>query len=158
VRRGMATPEHILRAGPLPTWLDLDPAAPEREVAVAIRSQLEGYRKEYEAYHARHASAGERPLDDWAKVVLAPGLGMITASREKRGAITANLCYRAVLETMANAEAIDSFQFLPEADVFEFEHWPLERRKVDEQDERERKSLLLPRHIAVVIGAGSGIG
>ena len=158
VRRGMATPEHILRAGPLPTWLDLDPSAPEREVAMAIRSQLEGYRKEYEAYHARHASAGERPLDDWAKVVLAPGLGMITASRDKRGAITANLCYRAVLETMVNAEAIDSFQFLSEADVFEFEHWPLERRKVDEQDEKERKSLLLPRHVAIVIGAGSGIG
>jgi rhamnose utilization protein RhaD (predicted bifunctional aldolase and dehydrogenase)/NAD(P)-dependent dehydrogenase (short-subunit alcohol dehydrogenase family) len=158
VRRGMATPEHILRAGPLPTWLDLDPSAPAGEIAAAVRSQLEGYRKEYEAYHARHASAGEQPLDDWAKVVLAPGLGMITASRDKRGAVTANLCYRAVLETMANAEVIDAFQFLSEADVFEFEHWPLERRKVDEQDEREKASLLLSRHVAVVIGAGSGIG
>jgi len=157
-RRGMATPEHILRAGPLPAWLDLDPSAPAGETATAIRSQLDRYRKEYEAYHARHASAGEQPLDDWAKVVLAPGLGMITASRDKRGAVTANLCYRAVLETMANAEAIDAFQFLSESDVFEFEHWPLERRKIDEQDEREKKSLLLPRHVAVVIGAGSGIG
>jgi rhamnose utilization protein RhaD (predicted bifunctional aldolase and dehydrogenase)/NAD(P)-dependent dehydrogenase (short-subunit alcohol dehydrogenase family) len=158
VGRGMATPEHILRAGPLPAWLELDPAAPPGQIAAAIRSQLGGCRKEYEAYHARHASAGERPLDDWAKVVLAPGLGMITASRDKRGAVTANLCYRAVLETMANAEAIDSFQFLSEADVFEFEHWPLERRKVDEQDEREKASLLLSRHVAVVVGAGSGIG
>jgi rhamnose utilization protein RhaD (predicted bifunctional aldolase and dehydrogenase)/NAD(P)-dependent dehydrogenase (short-subunit alcohol dehydrogenase family) len=157
-RRGMATPEHILRAGALPAWLDLDLSAPADEMAAAVRSQLGRQRKEYEEYHARHASQGERPLDDWAKVVLAPGLGMITASRDKRGAITANLCYRAVLETMANAEAIDAFQFISEADVFEFEHWPLERRKVDEQDERERASLLLPRHVVVVIGAGSGIG
>jgi rhamnose utilization protein RhaD (predicted bifunctional aldolase and dehydrogenase)/NAD(P)-dependent dehydrogenase (short-subunit alcohol dehydrogenase family) len=157
-RRGMATPEHILRAGPLPAWLDLDLSAPTDEMAAAVRSQLGRQRTEYDEYHARHASQGERPLDDWAKVVLAPGLGMITASRDKRGAITANLCYRAVLETMANAEAIDAFQFIPEADVFEFEHWPLERRKVDEQDERERASLLLPRHVVVVIGAGSGIG
>jgi rhamnose utilization protein RhaD (predicted bifunctional aldolase and dehydrogenase)/NAD(P)-dependent dehydrogenase (short-subunit alcohol dehydrogenase family) len=157
-RRGMATPEHILRAGALPAWLDLDLSAPTDEMAAAVRSQLGRQRKEYEEYHARHASQGERPLDDWAKVVLAPGLGMITASRDKRGAITANLCYRAVLETMANAEAIDAFQFISEADVFEFEHWPLERRKVDEQDERERASLLLPRHVVVVIGAGSGIG
>jgi rhamnose utilization protein RhaD (predicted bifunctional aldolase and dehydrogenase)/NAD(P)-dependent dehydrogenase (short-subunit alcohol dehydrogenase family) len=158
VRRGMATPEHILRAGTLPAWLDLDPSTPTDKIAAAIRSQLGRYRKEYEAYHARHASTGERPLDDWAKVVLAPGLGMITASRDKSGAVTANLCYRSVLETMANAEAIDAFQFLSEADVFEFEHWPLERRKVEEQDEREKASLLLPRHVAVVIGAGSGIG
>ena len=156
--RGMATPEHILRAGTLPVWLDLDPSAPAVEMAAEVRSQLGRQRKEYEGYHARHASDGVRPLDDWAKVVLAPGLGMITASRDKRSAVTANLCYRAVLETIANAEAIDTFQFLSEADVFEFEHWALERRKVDEQDEKERASLLLPRHVAVVIGAGSGIG
>jgi NAD(P)-dependent dehydrogenase (short-subunit alcohol dehydrogenase family) len=83
---------------------------------------------------------------------------MITASRDKRSAITANLCYRAVLEAMANADAIGAFQFIPEAEVFEFEHWPLERRKIDEQDAKERASLLLPRHVAVIIGAGSGIG
>ncbi|HYJ31854.1 MAG TPA: SDR family oxidoreductase, partial [Candidatus Binatia bacterium] len=95
---------------------------------------------------------------DWAKVVLVPGLGMITASRDKRGAVTANLCYRAVLETIANAESLGGFRFIPESDVFEFERWPLERRKVDEQDAKERKSLLLSRHVAVVIGGGSGIG
>jgi rhamnose utilization protein RhaD (predicted bifunctional aldolase and dehydrogenase)/NAD(P)-dependent dehydrogenase (short-subunit alcohol dehydrogenase family) len=156
--RGMATPEHILRAGRLPTWLNVDPSAPDDATTEAVRSQLGRQRKEYEDYHARHATGGEPPLDDWAKVVLAPGLGLITASRDKRGAVTANLCYRAVLETMANAEAIDTFHFLSEADVFEFEHWPLERRKIDEQDKRERASLLLPRHVAVVIGAGSGIG
>jgi rhamnose utilization protein RhaD (predicted bifunctional aldolase and dehydrogenase)/NAD(P)-dependent dehydrogenase (short-subunit alcohol dehydrogenase family) len=158
VRRGMATPEHILRAGRLPVWLDFDPSAPADAIADTVRIQLAQQRKEYEDYHARHASAGDHPLEDWAKVVLAPGLGMITASRDKRGAVTANLCYRAVLETIANAEAIERFQFIPEAEVFEFEHWPLERRKIDEQDARERASLLLPRHVAVVIGAGSGIG
>ncbi len=158
VRRGMATPEHILRAGPFPAWLDLDLSAPAGAMVETVRSQLVRQRQDYESYHARHAAKGERPLADWAKVVLAPGLGMITAFRDKRGAVTANLCYRAVLETIANAEAIDAFQFLSEADVFEFEHWALERRKVDEQDEKERASLLLPRHVAIVIGAGSGIG
>ena len=95
---------------------------------------------------------------DWAKVVLVPGLGVITAFSDKRGAVTANLCYRAVLETIENAEAVDRFEFLPEADVFEFEHWPLERRKVEEQIARDRATRLLPRHIVVVIGGGSGIG
>ena len=66
-------------------------------------------------------------------MVLVPGLGVITAFSDKRNAVTANLCYRAVLEIIANAEAVDRFEFIPEADVFEFEHWPLERRKVEEQ-------------------------
>jgi len=149
VRRGMATPEHILRSGRVPLWVD-----PARD----IRPQLVEQREQYEAYHARYATHGERPLDDWAKVVLAPGLGMITAGRDKRSAVTANLCYRATLEAIVNAESIDRFTFLSDADVFAFEHWPLERRKIDEQDAKERDAVLLPRHIAVIIGAGSGIG
>ena len=56
------------------------------------------------------------------------------------------------------AEALGGFEFLPEAEIFAFEHWPLERRKVDEEIDRERKALLLPRRIAVIIGGGSGIG
>jgi rhamnose utilization protein RhaD (predicted bifunctional aldolase and dehydrogenase)/NAD(P)-dependent dehydrogenase (short-subunit alcohol dehydrogenase family) len=157
-RRGMATPEHLLRAGRLPVWLDLDPKVPAEQVAGRVRSQLEAARAEYEQYHQRHAGAGERPLDDWAKVVLAPGLGVITAFTDKRGAATANLCYRAVLETIANSEAVDRFEFIPEQDVFEFEHWPLERRKIEEQIAKERATKLLPRHVVVIIGGGSGIG
>jgi len=158
VRRGMATPEHLLRAGRLPIWLDLDLTTRADQVAGQVRSQLAGARAEYEEYHRRYATAGERPLDDWAKVVLAPGLGVITAFTDKRSAVTANLCYRAVLESIANAEAVDHFEFIPEADVFEFEHWPLERRKVEEQIAKERATRLLPRRVAVVIGGGSGIG
>src|SRR5437899_2321025 len=37
VRRGMATPEHILRAGRLPLWLELDPSAPPDQVGAAVR-------------------------------------------------------------------------------------------------------------------------
>ena len=158
VRRGMATPEHVLRAGRLPVWLPLDVSAPDERLLAEARSGLAAARAEYEAYHRRHAAAGEAPLDDWAKVILAPGLGLIAASSDKRGAVTADLCYRAVLETIGNAELLDRFEFLSEAEVFEFEHWPLERRKVDEQLARDRATRLLPRHVAVVIGGGSGIG
>jgi rhamnose utilization protein RhaD (predicted bifunctional aldolase and dehydrogenase)/NAD(P)-dependent dehydrogenase (short-subunit alcohol dehydrogenase family) len=150
--RGMATPEHLLRAGRLPVILR------EAKNPSTLRSQLAAARSQYEAYHRRYAGAGESPLDDWAKVILIPGVGMVTAFSDKRNAVTANLCYRAVLETIANAETIDRFQFIPEKDVYEFEHWPLERRKIDEQIARERATRLLPRHVALIIGGGSGIG
>jgi rhamnose utilization protein RhaD (predicted bifunctional aldolase and dehydrogenase)/NAD(P)-dependent dehydrogenase (short-subunit alcohol dehydrogenase family) len=158
IGRGMGTPEHLLRAGRLPVWLDLDLAAPAEALVSQVRSRLAAARAEYEAYHARHAAPGEKPLDDWAKVVLAPGLGLITAFTDKRSAVTANLCYRATLEAIAGAEAVDRFEFLPERDVFEFEHWSLERRKVDETIARERAGKELPRHVVVIIGGGSGIG
>jgi NAD(P)-dependent dehydrogenase (short-subunit alcohol dehydrogenase family) len=154
----MATPEHLLRAGRLPVWLDLDLAAPGNQLADQVRSRMAAARAEYEEYHRRHAAPGERPLDDWAKVVLAPGLGLITAFSDKRSAVTANLCYRATLEAIAGAEAVERFEFIAERDVFEFEHWPLERRKVEEQSARDRAGKELPRHVVVVIGGGSGIG
>jgi rhamnose utilization protein RhaD (predicted bifunctional aldolase and dehydrogenase)/NAD(P)-dependent dehydrogenase (short-subunit alcohol dehydrogenase family) len=156
--RGMATPEHLLRAGRLPVWLDLDLASPPDALVGQVRACLAAARSEYEAYHARHAAASEKPLDDWAKVVLAPGLGLITAFTDKRNAVTANLCYRATLAAIEGAEAVDGFRFLPEADVFEFEHWPLERRKVEETIARERSGKELPRHVVVIVGGGSGIG
>ncbi|HEY6060102.1 MAG TPA: SDR family oxidoreductase [Gemmatimonadales bacterium] len=158
VGTGMATPEHILRAGRRPLWLELDWSAPPERAAESVRRRIAELRTEYEAYHGRHAPAGTPPIADWAKVVLVPGLGMITAGRDQRGATTANLCYRAVLETIANAEAIDHFTFLSEADVFEFEHWPLERRKVEEQAVRDRATLLAPGQVVVVVGGASGIG
>jgi rhamnose utilization protein RhaD (predicted bifunctional aldolase and dehydrogenase)/NAD(P)-dependent dehydrogenase (short-subunit alcohol dehydrogenase family) len=156
--RGMATPEHLLRAGRLPVRLDLDLAATPDALVARVRSEIASAREEYEQYHRRHAGPDQRPLADWAKVVLVPGLGLITAFSDKRSAVTANLCYRATLEAIAGAEAVDRFQFLDEADVFEFEHWPLERRKVEETLARERAAKELPRHVVVVIGGGSGIG
>ncbi|HYF39622.1 MAG TPA: SDR family oxidoreductase, partial [Gemmatimonadales bacterium] len=151
-RRGMATPEHLLRAGRLPVVLR------ETNDLASVTSQIAAARAEYEDYHRRYAAPGERPLDDWAKVILVPGVGVITAFSDKRNAVTANVCYRAVLETIANAEAVDRFEFLAEKDVFEFEHWPLERRKIEEQIARDRATRLLTRHVAVIIGGGSGIG
>jgi rhamnose utilization protein RhaD (predicted bifunctional aldolase and dehydrogenase)/NAD(P)-dependent dehydrogenase (short-subunit alcohol dehydrogenase family) len=156
--RGMATPEHLLRAGRLPVRLDLDLSAPTDALIERVRSQVASARQEYEQYHARHAGPDQWPLDDWAKVVLVPGLGLITAFSDTRSAVTANLCYRATLAAIAGAEAVDRFQFLEEADVFEFEHWPLERRKVEEALARDRTTKELPRHVVVVIGGGSGIG
>jgi rhamnose utilization protein RhaD (predicted bifunctional aldolase and dehydrogenase)/NAD(P)-dependent dehydrogenase (short-subunit alcohol dehydrogenase family) len=156
--RGMATPEHLLRAGRLPVRLDLALGASPDALVEQVRTQISAAREEYVQYHHRHAGPDQPPLDDWAKVVLVPGLGLITAFSDKRSALTANLCYRATLEAITGAEAVDRFQSLDESDVFEFEHWPLERRKVEETLARERDTKELPRQVAVVIGGGSGIG
>ena len=124
-----------------------------------MRSQLAAARAEYEAYHRRHAAPGERPLDDWAKVVLVPGLGLITAFTDKRSAVTANLCYRATLEAIDGAEAVDRFQFICPSGTCSSSstgRWSggRSRRPIA----RERAGKELPRHVVVVIGGGSGIG
>ena len=111
-RRGMATPEHLLRAGRLPVWLDLDLAAPEDRLAGQVRSQLAAARAEYEEYHGRHAGGRRAPARR-----LGQGRAGSRARHDHRlqrqaSAVTANLCYRAVLETIENAEAVDRFEFI----------------------------------------------
>ncbi len=156
-QRGMTTPEHILRAGRLPVWLPLDlNASPDTLVAEA-RKRISEAHTGYLQYHERHADQ-QAPLTDWAKVLLVPGLGMITAFKDKKSARTANACYRAGMTSIENAEALDAFEFIAEDEVFQFEHWPLERRKIEESIKRERDALLVTRHVVVIIGGGSGIG
>ncbi|MDN5849079.1 MAG: SDR family oxidoreductase [Nitrococcus sp.] len=157
-QRGMTTPEHILRAGRLPVWLDLDLDACDEHITRCAREQLAAAHQQYLAYHERQARADLAPLSDWAKVVLVPGLGMVTAFKDKNSALTANTCYRAGMESIENAEAAGGFRFLSDEQVFEFEYWPLERRKVDAAIQRELSQQLLPRHVVVIIGGASGIG
>ena len=59
------------------------------------------------------------------------------------------------MQVMANAEAVERFAFLSDADACEMEYWPLERRKIEE-GAKTRKDL--DGKVAVIIGAASGIG
>jgi rhamnulose-1-phosphate aldolase/alcohol dehydrogenase len=150
--RGMATPEHILRCGRLPLVVEADLAAlAPGEAARVLREALDRFEAEYRAAFAR---AGLRApmLDPLPKVALLPGLGLVTAMKDKAGARLGNLCYRHVMRVMEAAEALGGFRFLGEADAFEFEYWPLELAKLG-QPERE-----LSRRVALVTGAASGIG
>ena len=81
-----------------------------------------------------------------------PGLGLVTAMKDKANAVVGNLCYRHVMRVMEAAEGLGGFEFIGEKDALEIEYWPLELAKLN-QPERE-----LSRQVALVTGAASGIG
>jgi rhamnose utilization protein RhaD (predicted bifunctional aldolase and dehydrogenase)/NAD(P)-dependent dehydrogenase (short-subunit alcohol dehydrogenase family) len=143
--RGVMTPEHIMRAGRRP--LVASPTADETRAA--IRAAHEDY--------VRYAAANSQPtpIADWLKVVAIPGVGAFYAGKDRRNALIAGECYRATMESIAGAEAVERFESLPEADACEMEYWPLERRKIDESA-RSRRNL--EGKIAIVTGGASGIG
>lgn len=151
--RGVATPEHILRSGRRPLVLEFDPDQDEAALKERARRALRRFRAEYEEYV--RAQGGGEPLPDYLKTVLIPGVGMVCAGKDRRSALVAAACYRATLEAMAGAEAVDRFQFLSDADAFQVEYWPLERRKVEEGAKAQREC---EGKVVVVIGAASGIG
>ncbi len=147
--RGVMTPEHILRAGVRPLVItDIETARKmPASVAEAIRHARVGYVR-----YAKDNGQSE-PIPDWLKVIAVPGVGVFYAGKDRRNALVAGDCYRATMEAMAGAEAVEEFAFLSDADTCEMEYWPLERRKIAEAARKD-----LDGKIALVIGGASGIG
>ena len=152
-RRGVMTPEHILRAGVGPLVLDVaagDAADGRKE---RVRDAVREFR---DAYAQTRRELGQpEPIPDFLKTVVVPGVGLVYAGKDRRSALTAAECYRATMRAMAGAEAVEAFKFLSDADACEMEYWPLERRKVEEAAATRRD---LEGRIALVVGAASGIG
>ncbi len=151
--RGMMTPEHILRCGVRPLLLRLDLNGPVEELKQAARDAIRSLRGSYLSYAT--ANGQTTPIPDYLKVVTVPGLGLICAGKDRRLALIAVECYAATLKAIAGAEAVESFEFLSDADACAMEYWPLERRKVEESAKSRAE---LEGRIAFVIGAASGIG
>src|SRR5204862_3032823 len=87
-------------------------------------------------------------------VILIPGLGMIAFGKDKsESRITAEF-YSCAVEVMRGAEAIDQYIALPQQEAFDIEYWLLEEAKLRRMPPEKE----LARQVAVVIGAGSGIG
>lgn len=152
--RGMSTPEHILRCGRVPLILgaDLSKMTPA-DARAAIDGAMDAYEAATRATYARQRERAAAPmLDPVPRVALLPGVGLVTAMKDKANAEVGNLCYRHVMRVMDAAESLGGFRFLDEGDAVEFEYWPLELAKLN-APERE-----LSRRVALVTGAASGIG
>jgi rhamnulose-1-phosphate aldolase/alcohol dehydrogenase len=152
--RGMVTPEHILRCGRVPLYVDADLGAlPLAEATRAVAAGLDGYADAARASFARHrALTAAEMLPPVPRVVLLPGLGVVGAMKDKTNAALATLCYAHGARVMTAAEELGGFQFLDEADGLAIEYWSLEMAKL-KQAERE-----LAGHVALVTGGASGIG
>ncbi|HVU51986.1 MAG TPA: SDR family oxidoreductase [Polyangia bacterium] len=152
--RGMVTPEHILRCGRLPMYVDADLGAlPLEEASRALAASLEAYAAAARGSFARHRGRiAAEMLPPVPRVAILPGLGVVGAMKDKANAALATLCYAHGVRVMTAAERLGGFQFLDEADGLDIEYWSLEMAKL-KASERE-----LGGHVALVTGGASGIG
>jgi rhamnulose-1-phosphate aldolase/alcohol dehydrogenase len=153
-QRGPATPDHLLNTKRLPLFIAGAHARNGAPLAERAAEALDGYRAEYAAYVARHNTQRYPQLEATPRVVLVPGLGMFTVGADARRAGIANEIYHHTIGIIAAAEAAGGYQTLSEADAFDAEYWPLELYKLTLQPPEQE----LARRVALVTGAGGGIG
>jgi rhamnulose-1-phosphate aldolase/alcohol dehydrogenase len=152
---GTSCPDHFLRTKVRPMVLDLPPAAPLEDVVARLRELHTAYRAEYQAYYERYATPDSPPMRGAdPAIVLVPGIGMFSYGADKQTARVAGEFYLNAINVMRGAEAISSYQPIPESEKFRIEYWDLEEAKL----RRRPKPKPLAGRIALVTGGGSGIG
>ncbi|MYR96180.1 MULTISPECIES: bifunctional aldolase/short-chain dehydrogenase [unclassified Streptomyces] len=152
---GTSCPDHFLRTKVRPLVLDLPPTAELDSVIRRLGELHATYREEYAAYYARHAEPGSpamRGADP--AIVLVPGVGMFSFGKDKQTARVAGEFYLNAVNVMRGAEAVSAYTPIEEAEKFRIEYWELEEAKL----RRMPKAKPLATRIALVTGAGSGIG
>jgi rhamnose utilization protein RhaD (predicted bifunctional aldolase and dehydrogenase)/NAD(P)-dependent dehydrogenase (short-subunit alcohol dehydrogenase family) len=151
---GCATPDHVIRTKRFPLVLDLAEAS--GDVCGYIAKQLAVYRAEYRSYVARQSARKGivvKPLDPDPRVLLVPGIGLITAGESDRAARICADVYEHTIAVIERAQAIDRYEVLPEDDLFDMEYWSLEQAKLGSAAARP-----LDGRIVYVSGAAHGIG
>ncbi|MFJ9242043.1 bifunctional aldolase/short-chain dehydrogenase [Streptomyces sp. NPDC101776] len=152
---GTSCPDHFLRTKVRPLVLDLPPTAPLDEAIARLKELHSVYREEYAAYYQRHAlpdSPAMRGADP--AIVLIPGVGMFSFGKDKQTARVAGEFYVNAINVMHGAEAVSAYAPIEESEKFRIEYWALEEAKL----QRMPKPKPLATRIALVTGAGSGIG
>lgn len=173
-QRGTPTPDHVIRTKRVPLVLHLDAAArdatddgetgtatagtalDDAAIAHEIETKLEAYRAEYRAYVAQQAAAKGRtvkPLDPDPRVILIPGLGLVTAGTTPKEASIAADLHEHLIDVVEMAETIGRYEVLPLGDVFDMEYWSLEQAKLGKSSPKP-----LDGRVVIVTGAASGIG
>jgi rhamnose utilization protein RhaD (predicted bifunctional aldolase and dehydrogenase)/NAD(P)-dependent dehydrogenase (short-subunit alcohol dehydrogenase family) len=139
--RGPATPDHVIRTKRLPM----------------IGRDLEAYSKTYKKYFDRLSRKSKHPLtilDSAPRVILDQELGLLTVGKTATETTIVEDIYRHTIGIILRAERLESWQALPQQDIFDVEYWELEQAKL-------RKVGTSPEfqgEVVLITGAASGIG
>jgi rhamnose utilization protein RhaD (predicted bifunctional aldolase and dehydrogenase)/NAD(P)-dependent dehydrogenase (short-subunit alcohol dehydrogenase family) len=180
-RMGTSCPDHFLRTRICPMFVPWNPAVEDSgRLQQRIAEGLARYRDDYVAYYNSCATPESPALrDSNPSVVVIPGLGVFGFGKDKREARITTEFFLNAVHVMAGATALEadggaggplpqarrpeqaaafeSFHnsvALPRREAFRIEYWALEEAKLQRMPpERE-----FSRKIALVVGAGSGIG
>jgi rhamnulose-1-phosphate aldolase/alcohol dehydrogenase len=150
------TPDHVIRTkGP---HLFLGGELPRDDAALAERlgRDVAAYRARYDAYfEANKARAREKvtKLDTFPRVLLVPGVGIITAGATKADARIAADIAEHTIRAKAVANDIGRYVALSDADLFDMEYWVLEQAKLGKSTPAS-----LAGQVALVTGAAGAIG
>lgn len=154
---GCATPDHVIRTKRFPLLLHVGSSQSEQTLRAMLDERIAAYRQEYLQYVQRQMTRKAIKVVALApdpRVILVPGIGMITTGANlKEARIVADI-YEHTISVIRHAEAVGRYQALPEDDIFDMEYWSLEQAKL----QKGGGSKPLAGRVVYITGAARGIG
>ncbi|WEK19711.1 MAG: bifunctional aldolase/short-chain dehydrogenase [Candidatus Pedobacter colombiensis] len=155
---GTSCPDHFLRTKISPLVLKLEPTedlSDVKSLKERLAPEFEAYRKMYAEYYNSCKHSNSPAIRDANPVIiLYPGIGMFSFSKDKQTARVAAEFYTNAINVMKGAEAISEYTSLPRQEAFNIEYWLLEEAKL----QRMPKPKPLSGRIALITGSAGGIG
>ena len=151
---GAACPDHLVHTKRVPLFLDWTPAQGQAALLEAARAGVERFAQQYAAYFEANKVDGDLMFTANPRVVLIPGLGMVSSGADANGAEVARQLYRRAIEVMRGAVSLGGFVSLSAEESYAIEYWPLELYKLSLKPAPKP----LEGKVALVTGAASGIG
>ncbi|WP_397445673.1 bifunctional aldolase/short-chain dehydrogenase [Polaribacter sp. R77954] len=155
---GTSCPDHFLRTKIQPLVLSLDKnedLSDSEAILAKLEPAFEAYRQEYADYYNTCKKDNSPAIRDANPVIIIyPGVGMFSFAKNKQTTRVASEFYINAINVMRGAEAITEYTSLPRQEAFDIEYWLLEEAKL----QRMPKEKPLSRKVALVTGAGGGIG
>ncbi|MBC8209116.1 MAG: bifunctional aldolase/short-chain dehydrogenase [Desulfobulbaceae bacterium] len=151
---GVLTPDHVIRTKNRPLWLELN-NLDETAMGQTIQEGMATFEQAYHDYFQGQVNKRKLhriELDRKPRIILVPGLGLITAGTSQAAAgIAADIAEHTIRAKTLGA-GVGPYQELDEGAIFDMEYWSLEQAKLG-----KKPSLPLTGRTALVTGGGGAI-
>jgi rhamnulose-1-phosphate aldolase/alcohol dehydrogenase len=151
---GAACPDHLVHTKRLPLFVDWQPAAGLDALSETLLAGVKKYAEDYAAYFEQYKQQDDKMMDPYPRIVLIPGVGMITAGADAQAADISNQLYQRAISVIGGSKAIGEFTSLTAEEAYNIEYWPLEQYKLSLKPAPRE----LAGRVVIVTGGASGIG
>ncbi len=152
-RRGVGTPDHVIRTKNYPLYLNAKQVAGgHKAITDAVNDYISAYKTYFEHNNTRFNNT-KTMLSPTPNLAWIEGVGLVGISSNAKTASIASDIGEQNLAVMTSGEASGGFYPVTEEQVFEMEYWSLEQAKL--------KQATLPTmqgRVVMVTGGGGAIG
>lgn len=151
---GAACPDHLVHTKRVPMFVDWSPEQGSDTLAKRLSESVTTFAQTYAAYFDHSKHNGDTMADPFPRVILVPGLGMITTGADAQSADVSRQLYHRAISVIGRSESVGRFTSLSAEESYAIEYWPLELYKLSLKPAPRE----LAGRVVVVTGAASGIG